>query len=68
MCSHSLCCCVLLDQQASAHRDEAKKLKAYIVKMKKELAEVRGKGAVGEEDLKRQLEELRAAAEAEQQR
>lgn len=36
--------------------------------MKKELAEVRGKGAVGEEDLKRQLEELRAASEAGQQR
>lgn len=56
------------DQQASGHRDETKKLKAYIVKMKKELAEVRGKGAEGEEDLKRQLEGLRAATETGQQR
>lgn len=61
---HVLC----VGQQASAHRDETKKLKAYIVKIKKELADARGKAAAPSEereDLQRQLE---ASVEAGQQR
>ena len=59
------------DEQASAHKDETKKLKAFIVKMKREMADLRGKMAVPveeREELQRQLGELRASVEAGNQR
>ena len=59
------------DEQAIAHKDETKKLKAFIVKMKREMADLRGKMAVPveeREELQRQLGELRASVEAGNQR
>lgn len=37
------CCPVLADQQTSSHREETKKLKAFALKLKKELAEMKEK-------------------------
>ena len=69
-----MCVCVAADQQAEGHREETKKLKAYVVKMKKELAEARDKMATSalsseeKAELQRQLDEMRESVGAGQQR
>ena len=60
------------DEQTESHRDETKKLKAYIVKMKKELAETRDRMATDSvterAELQRQLNVLREDVGTGQQR
>ena len=61
---------MVADERTESHRDETKKLKAYIVKMKKELAETRDSASSETEraELQRQLNALREAVGAGQQR
>ena len=73
--SYSCCYVMVADERTESHRDETKKLKAYIVKMKKELAETRDKMATDSAsseteraELQRQLDALREAVGAGQQR
>ena len=70
-----VCVFMCVAKETESHNDETKKLKAYIMKMKKELAETRDKMAATNSssdnekaELQRQLDEMKATLGAEQQR